>query len=93
LEALPRPQDTEPKQQQKTDLKHKESDRPDRNHGGLEISFPDLVANPHPILEQLADFLGDAFTLGPKVEACIKPALHRNRKPRPPVSCSSSAEP
>lgn len=28
LEALPRPQDTEPKQQQKTDLKHKESDRP-----------------------------------------------------------------
>jgi lipopolysaccharide transport system permease protein len=29
LEALPRPQDTEPKQQQKTDLKHKESDRPD----------------------------------------------------------------
>jgi hypothetical protein len=59
----------------------------------LEISFPDLVANPHPILEQLADFLGDAFTLGPKVEACIKPALHRNRKPRPPVSCSSSAEP
>jgi IS5 family transposase len=30
LEALPRPQDTEPKQQQKTDLKHKESDRPRR---------------------------------------------------------------
>jgi hypothetical protein len=29
LEALPRPQDTEPKQQQKTDLKHKESDRPE----------------------------------------------------------------
>ena len=26
--ALPRPQDTEPKQQQKTDLKHKESDSP-----------------------------------------------------------------
>jgi hypothetical protein len=31
LEALPRPQDTEPKQQQKTDLKHKESDRPHNN--------------------------------------------------------------
>jgi IS5 family transposase len=28
LEALQRPQDTEPKQQQKTDLKHKESDSP-----------------------------------------------------------------
>lgn len=31
LEALPRPQDTEPKQQQKSDLKHKISDRSAEN--------------------------------------------------------------
>jgi hypothetical protein len=37
------------------------------------------IANPQPILNQLKDFLGDAFTPGPKVEACIKPALHRQR--------------
>ena len=30
LEALPRLQDTEPKQQQKSDLKHEKSDRPKR---------------------------------------------------------------
>ena len=36
LEALPRPQDTEPKQQQKTDLKHKESDRPQIGFGFFE---------------------------------------------------------
>jgi hypothetical protein len=45
----------------------------------LEISFPDLVANPQPILDQLKKFLGEAFTLGPKVEACVKPQLHRQK--------------
>jgi predicted AlkP superfamily phosphohydrolase/phosphomutase/tetratricopeptide (TPR) repeat protein len=45
----------------------------------LEISFPDLIANPQPILDKLKEFLGEAFTPGPKVEACIKPALHRQR--------------
>ena len=45
----------------------------------LEISFPDLVANPQPILDQLKKFLGEAFTLGPTVEACVKPQLHRQK--------------
>ena len=45
----------------------------------LEIDFPALIANPQPILEQLKKFLGDAFTPGPKVEACVKPSLHRQR--------------
>ena len=47
----------------------------------LEISFPDLIANPQPILQQLKEFLGEKFLLSPKVEACIKPELHRNRAP------------
>ena len=45
----------------------------------LEIDYPALIANPQPILNQLKEFLGDAFTPGPKVEACIKPALHRQK--------------
>jgi hypothetical protein len=45
----------------------------------LEIDFPALIANPQPILNQLKEFLGDAFTPGPKVEACVKPSLHRQR--------------
>jgi len=49
----------------------------------LEISFPDLIANPQPILSELAAFLGEKFLLSPKVEACIKPELHRNRAPSP----------
>jgi tetratricopeptide (TPR) repeat protein len=49
----------------------------------LEISFPDLIANPQPILSELAAFLGEQFLLSPKVEACIKPELHRNRAPSP----------
>ena len=49
----------------------------------LEISFPDLIANPQPILQQLKEFLGEKFLLSPKVEACIKPELHRNRAPAP----------
>jgi len=53
----------------------KKSDRVDL----LEIDYPALIANPQPILEQLKEFLGEAFTSGPRVEACIKPALHRQR--------------
>ena len=44
LEALPCPQDTEPKQQQKTDLKHKESDRPSDTISDLEITWKFSVA-------------------------------------------------
>ncbi len=45
----------------------------------LEIDYPELVADPQATLARVADFLGEAFTPGPKVEACIKPALHRQR--------------
>ena len=45
----------------------------------LEIDFPSLITNPQSILEQLKEFLGEAFIPGPKVEACVKPALHRQR--------------
>jgi LPS sulfotransferase NodH len=45
----------------------------------LEIDYPSLVADPQPTLARIADFLGESFTLGPKVEACIKPALYRQR--------------
>ena len=45
----------------------------------LEINYPALIANPQPILQQMKEFLGNAFTPGPKVEACVKPALHRQR--------------
>ena len=45
----------------------------------LEIDYPALIADPQPTLARIADFLGESFTLGPKVEACIKPALHRQR--------------
>ena len=45
----------------------------------LEIDYPALIANPQPILNQLKKFLGDAFSPSPKVEACIKPTLHRQR--------------
>jgi len=45
----------------------------------LEISYPDLVANPQPLLVELARFLGPRFTPGPEVAACIKPQLHRQR--------------
>ena len=45
----------------------------------LEIDYPALIANPQPILQQMKEFLGNAFTPGPQVEACVKPALHRQR--------------
>ena len=45
----------------------------------LEVEFPTLVADPQPVLARLAAFLGEAFTHGPDVAACIKPRLHRQR--------------
>jgi hypothetical protein len=66
LEALPRPQDTEPKQQQKTDLKHKESDRP-------EISSPVALYRRAvlydmldlPLFDTANDAIRDALTITP----------------------------
>ena len=45
----------------------------------LELNYPDLVADPSATISQIASFLGKAFTDGPKVAACVRPALHRNR--------------
>jgi tetratricopeptide (TPR) repeat protein len=47
----------------------------------LEVSYADLVANPQPLIDDLAKFLGDAFTPGPAVRSCIRPQLHRQRCP------------
>ncbi len=45
----------------------------------LEVTYTDLVANPQPVIDRLAKFLGASFTPGPAVVACIKPQLHRQR--------------
>jgi hypothetical protein len=45
----------------------------------LEISYPDLVADPGPVNEQLAKFLPERFKPSDAVAACIKPKLFRNR--------------
>ena len=45
----------------------------------LEISYPELVADPGPILERLAAFLPGRFVPSPAVAACVKPQLFRNR--------------
>jgi len=47
----------------------------------LEVSYPDLVADPAPVIEKLAAILPGRFTPSPAVAACIKPALYRNRGP------------
>ena len=46
----------------------------------LEVSFPNLVADPGPVIAKLADFLPGRFTPGPAVAACVKPKLFRNRR-------------
>jgi len=45
----------------------------------LEVSYPDLVADPQPVIARLADLLPGRFQPSPAVAACVKPALHRNR--------------
>ena len=45
----------------------------------LEVSFPDLVADPTPVIARLAELLPDAFRPGPDVAACVQPHLYRNR--------------
>ena len=45
----------------------------------LEVSYPDLVADPQPVIEQLEKLLGSRFQASPAVSACIKPKLFRNR--------------
>jgi len=45
----------------------------------LEVSYPDLVADPAPVIAKLAELLPGRFTPGPAVTACVKPRLFRNR--------------
>lgn len=45
----------------------------------LEVSYPDLVTDPGPVIDSLARFLPRLFSPGPAVMACIKPALRRHR--------------
>jgi tetratricopeptide (TPR) repeat protein len=45
----------------------------------LEVSYPDLVADPEPVIAKLAKLLPGRFTPGPAVTACVKPRLFRNR--------------
>jgi predicted Zn-dependent protease len=45
----------------------------------LEVSYPDLVADPEPIIAQLESFLPGRFKPSVAVAACVKPTLFRNR--------------
>ena len=45
----------------------------------LEVSFPELVADPEPVIAKLAELLPGRFTPGPAVAACVKPQLFRTR--------------
>jgi hypothetical protein len=47
----------------------------------LEVSYPELVADPAPVIDKLAALLPGRFTPSAAVAACIKPALYRNRGP------------
>ena len=45
----------------------------------LEVSFPEVVANPELVIAQLAELLAGRFTARPAVSACVKPGLFRHR--------------
>jgi tetratricopeptide (TPR) repeat protein len=45
----------------------------------LEVSYPDLVADPAPVIEKLVQFFPDRFVASALVYECIKPSLFRNR--------------
>jgi tetratricopeptide (TPR) repeat protein len=45
----------------------------------LEVSYPDLVADPAATIAKVADFVGASFKNGPQVTAAVKPGLHRQR--------------
>ncbi len=47
----------------------------------LEVSYPELVAAPGPVLETLAALLPGRFQPSPSVAACVRPQLHRQRSP------------
>jgi hypothetical protein len=45
----------------------------------IEVSYPDLVADPAATIAKVADFLGDRFDNTPRVAAVVRPKLHRQR--------------
>ena len=45
----------------------------------LEVSYPDLVADPSGTIAQLAELLPGVFQPGPEAAACVKPSLFRHR--------------
>ncbi len=45
----------------------------------VEVSYPDLVSDPGPVIARLAEVLSGRFQPSPAVAACIKPSLYRNR--------------
>ncbi len=45
----------------------------------LEVSFPDLVADPWPVLRKVESLLPGRFRAAPEVAACVRSDLHRER--------------
>ena len=45
----------------------------------IEVSYPDLVADPAATIAKVADFLGDRFHNTSRVTAVVRPKLHRQR--------------
>ncbi len=45
----------------------------------VEVSYPELVADPGPVIAKLAEILPERFRPGPDVAACVQPKLFRNR--------------
>jgi hypothetical protein len=45
----------------------------------LEVSYPDLVADPEGTISRIAELLPGMFQAGPDVSACVKPSLFRHR--------------
>ena len=45
----------------------------------VEVSYPELVADPGPVIAKLAALLPERFRPGPDVAACLQAKLFRNR--------------
>ena len=45
----------------------------------VEVSYPELIADPGPVIAKLAEVLPGKFRPGPGVAACVQPKLFRNR--------------
>lgn len=53
------------------------------------INYPELIANPGPVMDQLASFLPGLFHPGPQVAACVKSQLYRHRNGDPSAATLS----